>query len=79
MPLAMVAATATDRNAPIRFSTAASATAIRGRSARVAMVVAIAFAVSWKPLVKSNTNAVATVRITRPSIKQCVPGFEQGN
>ncbi len=68
MPLAMVAATVTDRNAPIRFSTAASPTAIRGRRACVAIVVAIALAVSWKPLVKSNTRAVATVRITRASI-----------
>ena len=46
IPLAMVAATVTDRNAPSRFMTAASVTATRGRSARVAIVVAIAFAVS---------------------------------
>ena len=39
----------------------------RGGSASVAIVVAIAFAVSWNPLVKLNTNAVATVRITSPS------------
>ena len=46
IPLAIVAATVTDRNAPSRFMTAASVTAARGRSARVAIVVAIAFAVS---------------------------------
>ena len=42
---------------------------MRGGSARVAMVVAIALAVSWNPLVKSNTSAVATVRITRASMR----------
>ena len=46
MPLAIVAATATERKAPIRFRTAASATAARGDIAWVAMVVAIALAVS---------------------------------
>src|SRR6476646_9916080 len=46
MPLAMVAATATERKAPIKFRTAASPTAARGDMAWVAMVVAIALAVS---------------------------------
>ena len=41
-----VAAPATERKAPIRFRTAASATAARGDIAWVAMVVAIALAVS---------------------------------
>jgi len=59
MPLATVAATATERKAPMRFSAAERATAMRGRSAPVAMEVAIALAVSWKPLVKSNVSAVA--------------------
>jgi hypothetical protein len=35
-------------------------TAARGDMARVEMLVAIAFAVSWKPLVKSKASAVAT-------------------
>ena len=74
MPLAMVAATVTERNAPIRFSTAARPTAMRGRSARVAMVVAIAFAVSWKPLVKSNTRAVTTT-ITSSAVVSLTPPF----
>src|SRR5699024_5577681 len=65
MPLATVAATATDRKAPTRFSTADSATAVFGFSAPVAMDGAIAFPVSWKPLVKSNAKAVA---ITIPRI-----------
>ena len=36
------------------------ATATRGAIARVEIDVATAFAVSWKPLVKSNASAVAT-------------------
>src|SRR6201994_372549 len=59
-PLAMVAATLSDRNAPTRLSTPDSATATRGPSAPVAIEVAIALPVSWKPLVKSNPNAVTT-------------------
>ena len=46
MPLATVFATATDRNAPIKLRAPASATAVFGLSAPVAMDVAIAFAVS---------------------------------
>src|SRR6185437_1837110 len=60
MPPAMVAATFNDRNAPARFSTADSATAAFGFSAPVAIEVAIALAVSWKPLVKSKVSAVTT-------------------
>ena len=37
-------------------------TAIFGLSAPVAIVVAIALAVSWKPLVKSKPSAVTTTR-----------------
>src|SRR5580704_11159675 len=47
--------------APTRLSTADIATARRGLSARVLIVVATALAVSWKPLVKSNPSATATV------------------
>ena len=39
---------------------AASRTAVRGVSARVDTLVAIAFAVSWKPFVKSKKRATAT-------------------
>src|SRR4051812_3863763 len=63
-PLAMVAATLKDRKAPTRLSAPDSATATLGGSARVAIEVAIALPVSWKPLVKSNASAVT---ITRPS------------
>jgi hypothetical protein len=60
MPSAIVAATASDRNAPAKFRAAEIATAILGRSAPVAIDVAIAFAESWKPFVKSKASAVAT-------------------
>ena len=59
-PLAIVAATLNDKNAPTRFSTPDSATASRGFSAPVAMEVAIALPVSWNPFVKSKANAVTT-------------------
>jgi hypothetical protein len=45
-------------------------TATLGRRALVAMEVAIAFAVSWNPFVKSNPSAVTTTRarITEVSV-----------
>jgi len=49
------------------LSAAAMATAIFGLSAPVAIVVAIALAVSWKPLVKSNPRAVTTTSATMMS------------
>ena len=51
-------------NAPAKFRTADSRTAKRGDIARVETEVAIALAVSWKPLVKSNASAVA-ITITK--------------
>ena len=54
-----VMATSTERKAPTRFRTPASTTAVFGLSAPVAIEVAIAFPVSWKPLVKSKARAVA--------------------
>ena len=60
----MVFATWCDRNAPTRFRHAGDRTAVRGRSAPVAIEVAIALAVSWKPLVKSKTSAVTTTTTT---------------
>src|SRR5215210_170173 len=60
MPLAIVAATEIDRNAPTKFSAAASVTATRGAIARVEIEVATALAVSWKPFVKSNASAAPT-------------------
>ena len=60
MPFAIVAATSIETKAPAKFSTAALATAMRGESARVETLVAIEFAVSWKPFVKSKKSATAT-------------------
>ena len=65
MPPEMVLATSVDRNAPATFSTAAISTATFGFSAPVATEVAIAFALSWKPLVKSKNNAVMITIETR--------------
>jgi hypothetical protein len=67
-PLAIVAATLSDRNAPTRFSAADSATAARGLSALVAIDVAIALAVSWNPLVKSNDKPVMITRASTMSL-----------
>ena len=63
-PPLIVFATSVLRNAPTRFSTAAIATATLGLSAPVAMGVAIAFAVSWNPLVKSKKRASAMTSAT---------------
>ena len=69
IPPATVAATSSEMNAPMKLRIAATVTAIRGDSAPVATVVAIALAVSWKPLVKSNPRAVTTTtaRMISPS------------
>src|SRR6476660_167335 len=64
-PPEMVLATAVEMNAPTRFSTPEMATATFGRNAPVAMEVAIALAVSWKPLVKSKMRAVMMTASTR--------------
>src|SRR5690606_27547200 len=64
-PPEMVLATSVLRNAPTRLSTAANATATFGLMAPVAMGVAIALAVSWKPLVKSKNRASAMTSATR--------------
>src|ERR671931_2454973 len=63
-PLATFFATAVVTKAPARFATAAISTATRGVTARVPTEVAIAFAVSWKPFVKSNPRAT-TMTMTR--------------
>ena len=70
IPLATVAATLKEMNAPTKLRTAAIATAARGDSARVDTLVAIEFAVSWKPFVKSKNNATAT---TATSVKVSQP------
>ena len=51
MPLPTVPATLLETSAPNRLKPAAMMTAVRGESARVDTEVAIALALSWKPLV----------------------------
>ena len=60
IPLAIVAATANETKAPRKLRTAELITAARGDIARVETLVAIEFAVSWKPFVKSKKSATAT-------------------
>ena len=54
-----VTATSTDRKAPTRLRTPARMTAVLGFRAPVAIDVAMALPVSWKPFVKSKASAVA--------------------
>src|SRR3954464_5009701 len=72
IPLAIVAATASDRNAPTKFRLADIATAARGERARVDTEVAIALAVSWNPLVKSKASAVPTT--IQRTTSECTSG-----
>src|SRR5215217_1641546 len=65
IPLPTVFATAVVTKAPARFATAAIKTALRGESALVETEVATAFAVSWKPFVKSKPSATATTITSR--------------
>ena len=67
IPWPTVFATAVVTNAPARFATAAIRTATRGESARVETEVATAFAVSWKPFVKSKPSATTTTTTSRTS------------
>src|SRR5919197_3691829 len=59
-PFPIVCAPAVVLNAPRKFSPAAIKIACHGCSTRVAITVAIAFAVSWKPLMKSKVTAKST-------------------
>ena len=62
IPLPIVFATAvpTMKSAE-KFQVAAQTTAGRGFSTRVPTTVAIEFAESWNPLMKSKTNAMKTM------------------
>src|SRR5919201_621179 len=53
--------------APARLATAAMSTATRGVTARVPTEVAIAFAVSWKPFVKSKPSETTMTTTRRTS------------
>ena len=63
IPFAIVAATLIEMNAPAKFRHAEMTTATIGLSAPVAIEVAIALAVSWKPFVKSNESPAITTRM----------------
>src|SRR5919204_147368 len=71
-PLATFFATAVVTNAPARLATAAISTATRGVTARVPTEVAIAFAVSWNPFVKSKPSATTTTTTRRTSFNSTV-------
>jgi hypothetical protein len=64
MPLPIVFATASVENAPATFRIAAQITASFGEIAFVVTGTAMAFAESWKPFVKSNSNPSTTMRMT---------------
>ena len=57
----IVPATPVNVKAPIKFIIAAKKIARLGVNALVDTAVATAFAVSWKPLIKSNTNEKITI------------------
>src|SRR5919199_1852990 len=67
IPFPPVFAPAVVTKAPARFATAATRTAMRGESARVDTDVATAFAVSWKPFVKSKPSEATTTTTRRTS------------
>ena len=49
-------------NSAAKLNIAAQTTAASGLSTRVPTIVAIEFAESWKPLMKSNRKAIAMMR-----------------
>src|SRR6476659_6867046 len=75
MPLAIVAATLNEMKAPTKLRIAAIKTALRGERARVETLVAIEFAVSWKPFVKSKNSATTTTAMRVMVIWECVYAF----
>src|SRR5205085_10527877 len=64
IPLPIVVATAVPVRAPTILRAPAISTAVPGASTRVATEVAMALAVSWKPLMKSKTSPTATIRMS---------------
>jgi hypothetical protein len=53
-----------EMNAAVKFQKPAHNTAANGLSTRVPTMVAMEFAESWKPLMKSNMNAINTIAAT---------------
>ena len=67
-PLPIVLATAVPiTNAATKLKKAAQKTATPGESTRVDTTVAIEFALSWNPLMKSKTSATAMMARTNPT------------
>ena len=65
MPPPMAFATArVPVNAAAKLKTAAQITAASGLRTRVPTMVAMEFAESWKPLLKSKMNAIRTIATT---------------
>src|SRR5699024_2958646 len=64
IPLVIVCATPGNVNAPIKFIAATSRIPLRGVNDVVESQVAMTFAVSWNTLIKSNTSANTTNKIT---------------
>jgi len=65
IPLPIVLATAVPTvKSAAKLNVAAQSTAVNGFRTRVPTIVAIEFAESWKPLMKSNTNAMTTIAMT---------------
>src|SRR5574337_87183 len=69
-PVAIVIATAEPSNAPPRLVAAASNTAWPGVKTLVATTVAMELAVSWKPLMYVNANAITMTAVRRPRLMQ---------
>jgi len=68
-PLLIVLATAVvNTNAATKLKNAAQATAKRGESTRVETTVAMEFAASWNPLMKSNASATRTIARTNHAL-----------
>src|SRR5438045_9403733 len=67
IPLPTVEATAVPVKAPTILRAPAISTAVPGASTRVATEVAMALAVSWKPLIKSKTRPMTTIRMSMRS------------
>src|SRR5512143_3429674 len=72
IPFPIVAATWVETRAPTKLSPAAMRIAFRIDRARVEMHVAIAFAVSWKPLMKSKASAETITSASRTRCCSCI-------
>jgi hypothetical protein len=69
IPLPMVLAMAVPNvNAATKFQKAAHTTAANGDSTRVDTTVAMEFAASWKPLMKSKISATRTIASTNQTV-----------